>query len=179
MEKIRDEIHVIMNQWKDQNVVRPNKLFLIGCSTSEIAGKRIGTSGSTELAQVIYDELNAFKRDTGVNLAFQCCEHLNRAIVIERDVLDRFGLEEVNAVPHPEAGGAMASYAYRQMDEPVLVESIKAEYGMDLGDTFIGMHLKPVVVPLRLKQKSLGHAHVTFAITRPKLIGGERAKYQI
>ncbi|TFB19298.1 TIGR01440 family protein [Filobacillus milosensis] len=178
MEQIQEEIHVIMNQWKEEQIVKPKRLFILGCSTSEIAGERIGTSGSTEIAEAIYDELKAFQKDTGVELAFQCCEHLNRAIVVERHVQERIGLDEVNAVPHPKAGGSMAWHAYKSFDDPVLVETIRADYGMDLGDTLIGMHLKQVAVPLRFKQNSVGAAHANFAYTRPKLIGGERAMYQ-
>lgn len=178
IEKIRDEIHVIMNEWKDQNFLRSKGVFILGCSTSEIAGEHIGTSGSTDIAEVIFDELKTFQHETGVELAFQCCEHLNRAVVIERHVMERLGLDEVNAVPHPKAGGSMAAHAYKQLQDPVLVEHIQADYGMDLGDTLIGMHLKHVAVPLRFTQKSVGQAHATFAYTRPKLIGGERAMYQ-
>ncbi|MFD2638553.1 TIGR01440 family protein [Piscibacillus salipiscarius] len=178
IEKIRNEIHVIMNQWKDQNIVRSNGIFMLGCSTSEIAGERIGTSGSTEIAGAIFNELKAFQVETGVELAFQCCEHLNRAVVVERQTMERLNLDEVIAVPHPKAGGSMASHAYKQLNDPVLVEFIKADYGMDLGDTLIGMHLKHVAVPMRLSQTSVGQAHATFAYTRPKLIGGERAMYQ-
>ncbi|GEL77259.1 TIGR01440 family protein [Tenuibacillus multivorans] len=176
--QIQREIHVIMNQWKEQNIVKPNGVLVIGCSTSETAGEHIGTSGSTEIAATIYAELEAFQKETGVAFAFQCCEHLNRALVIERRVQENMRLDEVSAVPHPKAGGSMATYAFEHMEDPVLVEEIQADYGMDLGDTFIGMHLKKVAVPLRFKQNSLGHAHATFAYTRPKLIGGERAIYR-
>ncbi|WP_281274508.1 TIGR01440 family protein [Aquisalibacillus elongatus] len=171
-------MHVIMNQWKEQQIVAPKGLMVIGCSTSEIAGEHIGTSGSTEIAEAIFTALEAFRNETGIELAFQCCEHLNRALVVERHVMQERGLEEVSAIPHAKAGGSMATFAFEQMDDPVLVDSIQADFGMDLGDTLIGMHLKHVAVPLRLSQTSVGDAHATFAYTRPKLIGGERAIYR-
>ncbi|KHE66836.1 TIGR01440 family protein, partial [Halobacillus sp. BBL2006] len=115
---------------------------------------------------------------TKAELAFQCCEHLNRSLVVERSVLREYGLDEVSAIPIPKAGGSMASYAYKHMEDPVLVESIQATGGLDIGDTLIGMHLKRVAVPLRIEQKSIGKAHVTAAKTRPPLIGGVRAVYE-
>lgn len=178
MESIKKELREIMDGWKKQEVLRPGGLFLLGCSTSEIAGQQIGTAGSEEIAEAIYEALSEFQQETDVELLFQCCEHLNRAIVLEREVQERLGIPEVNAVPQPSAGGSMATYAYHQMKDPVLVENVQADAGMDIGDTFIGMHLKPVVVPLRLNQNQLGDAHVTYAFTRPKLIGGERAIYR-
>ncbi|WP_394810775.1 TIGR01440 family protein [Alkalibacillus aidingensis] len=174
---IQNDLHAIIKEWDQAGILRQGGVFVLGCSTSEIAGERIGTSGSTEIAQVIFDELKAFQNATGVHIVYQCCEHLNRAIVMERSLQEAKGLDVVNAVPHPSAGGSMAAYAYEHMEDPVLVEHIQADYGMDIGDTLIGMHLKHVAVPLRFTQKTLGDAHVTYAYTRPKLIGGERAKY--
>ncbi|MCU9613307.1 TIGR01440 family protein [Caldibacillus lycopersici] len=172
------------NQWKKilaefekQIQAKPKQLFVLGCSTSEIAGKRIGTAGTMDIAKLIFDELRNFSNKTSIDLAFQCCEHLNRALVVERSVQERLRLEEVSVVPVQKAGGSMATYAYQNMNEPVVVEFIKADYGIDIGDTFIGMHLNHVAVPLRVSEKNIGHAHVTIAKTRPKLIGGERAVY--
>lgn len=110
-------------------------------------------------------------------MAFQCCEHLNRALVVEKELAIRERLEEVSVVPVPQAGGAMAAFAYRHLQDPTVVEFIKADAGIDIGDTFIGMHLKHVAVPVRVSVKTLGEAHVTLAKTRPKLIGGPRAVY--
>ena len=148
--------------------------LVIGCSTSEVAGKHIGTDGSEEIAKVIYETL----AKKNVRLAFQCCEHLNRALVIERELAEEKNLEIVSAIPIRKAGGAMATYAYNEMKDPVLVEAIQADCGIDIGDTFIGMHLKRVAVPVRCETKQIGQAHVTLAITRPKLIGGVRATYE-
>ncbi|WP_173918571.1 TIGR01440 family protein [Halobacillus sp. Marseille-Q1614] len=153
-------------------------LFVIGCSTSEVAGERIGTSGSEAIAEVLFDEWQEFSRQSGAQLAFQCCEHLNRSLVVEREVQKAYGLTEVTAIPVAKAGGSMASYAYKHMKDPVLVETVQAQGGVDIGDTLIGMHLKRVAVPLRIEQKSIGQAHVTVARTRPPLIGGARAVYE-
>lgn len=153
-------------------------VFVLGCSTSEIAGEKIGTSGSEAIAEVVFNELRHLKRETGTELAFQCCEHLNRALVVERPVAEAKNWPIVSAIPVPKAGGSMASYAYKQMQDPVLVERIEADGGLDIGDTLIGMHLKRVAVPLRIEQKSIGKAHITAAKTRPPLIGGVRAVYE-
>lgn len=152
-------------------------ILVIGTSTSEVIGKHIGSAGTEEVAKVIWDVLHEFSKKTGLNLAFQCCEHLNRALVVEKKVAKKYGFEVVSAVPVPTAGGAMASYAYKSMGSPVLVEEIKADAGIDIGDTFIGMHLKRVAVPVRSTVTAIGEAHFTMARTRPKLIGGERAVY--
>ncbi|MFJ5671787.1 TIGR01440 family protein [Bacillus safensis] len=157
--------------------LRAGQILVIGCSTSEVAGEHIGTAGSEQIAASIYQELDQLRRETGIELAFQCCEHLNRALVVEEEVAFRFNREIVAAVPVRKAGGSMAAHAYQQMEHPVLVECIEAHAGIDIGDTLIGMHLKRVAVPVRLSRHRLGHAHVTFAKTRPKLIGGERAVY--
>ncbi|QAS53299.1 TIGR01440 family protein [Halobacillus litoralis] len=176
LEQNQADVNNVVNQLIEDGSTR-HGLFVIGCSTSEIAGKRIGTSGSEAIAEVVFSELKKLEDRTGVQLAFQCCEHLNRSLVIERSVLEQQRLTEVAAIPVPQAGGSMASYVFKQMKDPVLVERIEAEGGLDIGDTLIGMHLRRVAVPLRIEQTSIGHAHVTAAKTRPPLIGGERAVY--
>jgi uncharacterized protein (TIGR01440 family) len=153
-------------------------IVVIGCSTSEVIGEKIGTAGSEEVAEMIFQTLTKFKETTGANLAFQCCEHLNRALVIEKPVAKANKFDEVTVIPVRKAGGAMATFAYQQMENPVVVEFIKADAGIDIGDTFIGMHLKHVAVPLRSKIKQIGSAHITMAKSRPKLIGGSRAVYE-
>ncbi|MBO8156624.1 MAG: TIGR01440 family protein [Bacillaceae bacterium] len=175
--EVRRHIREILEEWVSLNQLKKGMLVVIGCSTSEIAGQRIGTSGSNDLAAVLFSELEWLRDQTGVSLAFQGCEHINRALVVERETMERKNLNQVTVVPIPGAGGSMAAYAYQHMQDPVMVEHIQADAGLDIGDTFIGMHLKPVVVPLRFKRKNIGHAHVTAAFTRPKLIGGERAVY--
>ncbi|GAC41433.1 TIGR01440 family protein [Paenibacillus popilliae] len=155
----------------------PGQLVVIGCSTSEVAGARIGTAGTLDVARMLFDGLNVLRTEFGLQLAFQCCEHLNRALVVERRTLEQFRLEEVAAVPVPHAGGSMAAQAYRLLPDACLAESIEAHAGIDIGETLIGMHLRRVAVPLRTELRFIGSARVTMAATRPKLIGGERAIY--
>ncbi|WP_243291976.1 TIGR01440 family protein [Bacillus sp. FJAT-47783] len=174
----KEELSSILQEFKQQVSFRQGQLFVIGCSTSEVIGERIGTAGANTIAEMIYNELFQFHKETGVDLAFQCCEHLNRALVIEREVAEKNKFELVSVVPVPKAGGSMAAYAFEQMKDPVVVEFIKADAGMDIGDTLIGMHLKHVAVPVRCSRNTIGHAHVTLATTRPKLIGGARAQYE-
>ncbi|WP_395940602.1 TIGR01440 family protein [Bacillus sp. HMF5848] len=173
VEQWRGQFQTLLMQFGQQVSFSKDKLLIVGCSTSEIIGKKIGTAGSSDVAEMIFSELK--KQD--VQLAFQCCEHLNRAIVVERKTAIERGYEIVNVIPVPEAGGAMAAHAYERFNDPVMVEFVKSDLGIDIGDTFIGMHLKHVAVPIRTKIKEIGHAHVTLATTRPKLIGGARAVY--
>ena len=148
---------------------------MVGCSTSEILGSKIGTNSAPEIAKIVFDGIYKTAKEKGVSLAFQCCEHLNRAIVIERSCAKN--LEEVNVSPQPKAGGSMATQAYLEFDDPVVVEDIKADAGLDIGLTLIGMHLKKVAVPIRLENNKIGEALVVGARTRPKFIGGIRASY--
>lgn len=152
-------------------------LLVIGGSTSEVTGEKIGTSGTMDVAKSIFSGVKRFQDETGVKLAFQCCEHLNRALVVERETAIKYGYEICSVIPVRSAGGALATYAYHYLQDPVVVEFIKADAGIDIGDTFIGMHLKHVAVPVRSRVRQIGEAHVTLARTRPKLIGGERAVY--
>lgn len=158
--------------------LRKGDVVVIGCSTSEVIGEKIGTSGSLEPAQEIYNGLNDAFSPEGIFIAAQCCEHLNRAIIIEEEKADALGLEKVCVVPHPHAGGSFATTAYHSFKSPVAVEEIKADAGIDIGFTLIGMHLKRVAVPLRLENNTIGEAKLNAARTRPKYIGGERAKYE-
>jgi uncharacterized protein (TIGR01440 family) len=168
----------MLSEFQEQASLKEGQILVIGCSTSEVAGERIGTSGTKEVAKMIFDELQSFSNQHGIHLAFQCCEHLNRALIIKEEIALQRGLEPVTVVPVRKAGGAMATYAFHHLQDTTVVEEIQAEAGIDIGDTFIGMHLKKVAIPLRLSLHSLGHAHVTFARTRPKLIGGPRAVYE-
>lgn len=172
------ELEAILAEYKEQVGFKPGQLLVVGCSTSEVMGERIGTAGTFDVAEMIFRALTKLQQETGIELAFQCCEHLNRALVVNRTVAHERGLEEVSVVPVRKAGGAMATYAFEHTSDAVVVEFLKADGGIDIGDTFIGMHLKHVAVPIRVKQKMVGHARVTLAKTRPKLIGGERAVYE-
>jgi len=157
----------------------PGQILVVGCSTSEVQGAKIGSAGSEEVACAILTAIRTSCEKQGIYLAIQCCEHLNRALVVERSLLERYGLEEVSVVPVPRAGGALAAQAARDFSDPVVVETIQAHAGMDIGSTLIGMHIRRVAVPIRLQQKFIGQAAVTAALTRPKLIGGVRAVYEL
>ncbi len=163
---------------KEKANLKKGDVVVIGCSTSEVLGGRIGTIGSVEPAQQIFDGLNSVFAPEGIYIAAQCCEHLNRAIIIEEEKADALGLEKVCVVPHPHAGGSFATAAYHSFKSPAAVEEIKADAGIDIGMTLIGMHLKRVAVPLRLENNTIGEAKLNAARTRPKFIGGERAKYE-
>lgn len=152
-------------------------LLVVGCSTSEVAGERIGSFSSLELGKELFYGIYRAARETGVYLAAQCCEHLNRALILEQEAAQRYGYEEVNVIPQPKAGGSFATAAYQNLDNPTAVEHIKAHAGIDIGDTLIGMHLKDVAVPVRLSVGSIGSAHLVCARTRRKYIGGSRAFY--
>lgn len=171
-------VETIVRELASAGRLREGELLVIGASTSEVAGRRIGTAGALETAAAIFAGVEAVRRDIPFIPVYQCCEHLNRALVIEEEAARRYGLELVHAVPIPTAGGSMAAYAYSKLVHPCLVESIQAHAGIDIGDTFIGMHLKRVAVPVRPSIRSIGEAHVTMAVTRPKLIGGARAVYE-
>lgn len=155
----------------------PGDVLVVGASTSEVAGERIGTAGSVELGRTIAMTVLDFTARCGCDAAFQCCEHLNRALVVPRRVARERGLREVSAVPVPGAGGAVAAWAYALLEDACLVEGMKAEAGIDIGDTLIGMHLRSVAVPVRGRRTEVGRAHVVMARTRPPLIGGVRAVY--
>ncbi len=156
---------------------KKGQIFVLGCSTSEVIGNKIGTGGSSEAAKMIFRALKAVTDKHGLYLAVQCCEHLNRAIVLEAAAMEKYDLTEVTVRPMPHAGGAMATAAYEGFEQAVVVETVAAHLGMDIGQTLIGMHLKRVAVPVRLQQKTIGDAVLTAARTRPPLIGGERAHY--
>lgn len=156
---------------------KKGQIFVLGCSTSEVLGNKIGTGGSSKVAEAMFAALKGVCDAHGLYLAVQCCEHLNRALVVEEEVAEKYDLTEVTVRPIPHAGGAMGTAAYEHFASPVVVETIKAHLGMDIGQTLIGMHLKRVAVPVRLKYKQIGAAVLTAARTRPPLIGGERACY--
>lgn len=179
IEEWETQLASILKEFQEQAPLKKGQLLVVGCSTSEVIGEKIGTAGSVDVAEMIFRQCKKFQEATGIELAFQCCEHLNRALVVERSTAVDRRLDEVTVVPVRKAGGAMATYAYRHMNEPVMVEFIKADAGIDIGLTLIGMHLKHVAVPVRVKQKQVGHAIVTLAKTRPKLIGGVRAVYEL
>lgn len=154
------------------------EILVVGCSTSEVAGEKIGTFSNKELGAAIFEGVYLSAQRHGIYVAAQCCEHLNRALILEREAAKRYGFEIVNVVPQPKAGGSFATAAYAGLKAPVAVEYIQAHAGMDIGDTLIGMHLRHVAVPVRISHKKLGDANVVCARTRAKYIGGARAHYK-
>ncbi len=153
-------------------------ILVVGCSSSEIVGETIGHGSSLEAAEAVFEAIYPILKEQGIYLAAQCCEHLNRALIIERECAKNYGLEEVCVVPQPKAGGSFATTAWKSFDAPVAVEEIRAQAGLDIGGTLIGMHLCRVAVPVRLQQNRIGDAILLAARTRPKYIGGSRAKYE-
>ena len=158
--------------------LKPGQILVVGCSSSEIVGEQLGHASSPETAKIVFDALYEPLRERGIYLAAQCCEHLNRALVVEAECAEKYGLCEVTVIPRPKAGGSFATAAYEAFQNPVVVEEIAAHAGLDIGGTMIGMHLRRVAVPKRLAQKTIGKALVFAATTRPKYIGGERAVYE-
>ena len=151
------------------------QIVVIGCSSSEVVGHQVGSWSTPEVGQAIYDGLSSVFDPLGIYMAAQCCEHLNRALIVERDALPY--AEIVNVVPQPKAGGSFATACYENFRQPVALEEIRADAGLDIGGTLIGMHLKKVAVPVRLEQRTIGDAMVLAARVGPKFIGGERAYY--
>jgi len=171
------QLEELLAEMAEQAHPEPGGLFVVGCSTSEVAGQRIGTAGAMEIGEMLFQPLKEFAGRYKLHLAFQGCEHINRALTIESETAKLYNLEPVSVVPKMSAGGAMSAYAYEHLDNAVVVEEIRAQYGIDIGQTLIGMHLKQVAIPLRTSIGKIGEATVTVATTRPKLIGGARAKY--
>ncbi len=157
--------------------LKRGSLFVIGCSSSEILGEHIGKFSSLEAASAVYQGASTALQSKGLYLAAQCCEHLNRAVVLEEEAAEKYGYEPVSVRPQIKAGGGFATVAYESMSSPVVVETVRAHAGIDIGGTLIGMHLKWVAVPLRVSISKIGKANLVCAYTRPKLIGGQRAKY--
>lgn len=174
---IRGEAYAAAKELIEAAGLKDNDILVVGCSTSEVAGAVIGKNSQPELAEELFLGVWEAAKEAKVFLAAQCCEHLNRALIIEQELARKNNYEIVSVVPWPKAGGSFATMAYKYFTEPVAIEHIKAEAGMDIGDTLIGMHLRDVAVPVRLSVSSIGKAHLVCARTRPKYIGGERAHY--
>ena len=177
--KIVEQSRNMIKEFLSVAPMNSGEILVVGCSSSEIVGEAIGKGSDFNAARAVYDGISPVLRERGIFLAAQCCEHLNRALVVERECAEKYGLEIVCVVPRTKAGGSFATAAYENFESPVVVESIKAHAGVDVGSTLIGMHLRQVAVPVRLSVKKLGEASVTFARTRPKYIGGPRAEYEM
>lgn len=172
---IYEQTKAVIEEFGEKAKLQPGNIIVVGCSTSEVLGARIGTNSNPDTAKQIFDALHDYVQAKGYYLAVQCCEHLNRAIIVERAAVPN--AEPVNVIPQPKAGGSLATQAYAGFSDPVAVEEIKADAGIDIGLTLIGMHLKKVAVPVRLENNRIGEAIIVAARTRPKFIGGVRAVY--
>lgn len=173
--EITKQAENIANEIIEKAKLKKGQILVVGCSSSEVCGDKIGSNSNLEVAKALFKGLYSVLEEKGIYLAAQCCEHLNRAIVVEREAVPF--AEIVNVVPQPKAGGSFGTTAYKTFKNPVVVEEIKADAGIDIGGTLIGMHLKKVAVPVRLENNKLGEALVLAARVRPKYIGGERAVY--
>ncbi len=179
-EEITAQSKTAVTEILSQARLKTNDIFVIGCSSSEILGDQIGTATNLDSANAVYDGIIPVLKENGLFAAVQCCEHLNRALVVERECMEKYGFEQVNAIPQPNhAGGAMATVCYQRFSDPVLVESInqKADAGIDIGGTMIGMHMHGIVVPIRISLRKIGEAPIICARHRPKYVGGQRAIY--
>ena len=177
LQEIAKQTEQILTDLLNAHPMVKGSVFVVGCSSSEVAGGRIGKDSSAEIGQTIFATAHRILSERGVYLACQCCEHLNRALVVEAECAERYGYEPVSVVPWLHGGGSFATAAYGGFSQAVVVEHVKASAGLDIGDTLIGMHLKDVAVPVHPTPNQIGAAHVVAAFCRPKLIGGERARY--
>lgn len=177
-EEITGQARTVLTELLEQARLKPGSLLVVGCSSSEMVGQCIGKGSSMEAAQAAFQGIYPVLREQGIDLAVQCCEHLNRALILERAAAEKRGYEIVNVVPQPKAGGSFAVTAWNAFSDPVAVETIAADAGIDIGGTLIGMHLRRVAVPVRTSLGKIGEAIVLCARTRPKYIGGPRAVYQ-
>ena len=179
LEMISEEAYQTAKELIDLAKIKKGELLVVGCSTSEVAGKRIGKYSSPELGKAVFDGIYRETKEAEVWLVAQCCEHLNRALILPEEAVCQYGYEMVNVMPQPKAGGSFATAAWNAFEHPTAVEHIRAHAGIDIGDTLIGMHLRDVAVPVRLSKEhsGIGEAHVVCARTRPKFIGGIRAIY--
>ena len=177
-EQITEQARTVITELLDQAKLKPGQLLVIGCSSSELAAQRIGKGSSMEAAEAAFAGIYPVLQQKGIQLAVQCCEHLNRSLIVEREVAEARGFEIVNVIPQPHAGGSFAVTAWKNFRDPVAVETIVADAGLDIGGTLIGMHLRRVAVPVRVSLKQIGEANILCARTRPKYVGGSRAVYQ-
>ncbi len=178
LETIQNEAKRAVTELLAASGLSAGQILVVGCSSSEIVGETIGHGSSFETANAVFEAIYPLLQEKGIYLAAQCCEHLNRAIIVERACAERYGLDPVCVVPYPKAGGSFATAAWRHFEAPVAVEHIRAHAGLDIGGTLVGMHLREVAVPVRLSVSKIGNAILLCARTRPKLIGGERAHYE-
>ena len=178
METIKQQAKAAVCELIETAGLTKGQILVIGCSSSEIVGETIGHGSSLSAAEAVFEAIYPILQEKGIYLAAQCCEHLNRALIVERACAEQYGIDEVAVVPQPKAGGSFATTAWKNFSSPVAVEEIRAHAGLDIGGTLIGMHLRRVAVPVRLSVDHIGDAILLAARTRPKYIGGERAHYE-
>lgn len=178
LSKITAEAKAAAEELVGVAALKAGDIFVVGCSTSEVTGELIGHASVLPVAEAVFNGIYPVLRSRGIYIAAQCCEHLNRALIIEAECAEKYGLEPVCVRPMPKAGGSFATVTYNTLEHPVAVETIRAHAGIDIGGTLIGMHLRPVAVPVRLKIAKIGDAPIICARTRPKFIGGSRAVYE-
>ena len=177
LEEIRTQTKDVLKELLAVAKMKPGQILVVGCSSSEIGSYKIGSHSSETIGQTVYTALYEELKPLGIYLAAQCCEHLNRSLILEEEAAEKYGYEPVNVVPQLKAGGSFSTAAYHTLEHPVAVEHIKAHAGIDIGDTLIGMHMRDVAVPVRIQTKAIGGAHVVCARTRLKFVGGIRARY--
>ena len=177
-QEIIDRIDAAVAALCDKGRLEAGSVIVLGCSTSEVAGGQIGKASVPELGAVIAKAMIDTCRARGMEPAFQCCEHLNRAVVMEKSALRARGLVQAAAVPQPKAGGSVPAAAWKLLESPALAISVQAEAGIDVGDTLVGMHIRPVAVPLRIDTNRVGQANLVMAYSRLPFIGGSRAVYE-
>ena len=181
-DQLHQEIRLTLRRAVDALVeagqIAPGGLIVLGCSTSEVAGARIGKGSVPELGSIIAQAMLDACKAHGIDAAFQCCEHLNRSVVMEQRVLRDLRLTQVRAVPQPKAGGSVPAVAWKLLEKPALAMAVQADAAIDIGDTLVGMHIRPVAVPLRIDTNRIGSANLVMAYSRLPYIGGERAKYE-
>lgn len=176
--KLKNEFTLLFEELEKQDFFYTGQNIVIGCSTSEVIGEKIGSQSSLDVAEVLFRILEKQAKKYNVNFIFQGCEHINRALTLDKTVADGLNASIVSVVPHRSAGGSLSEYAYYHLNNPVVIESVDADAGIDIGQTLIGMHIKNVAVPVRVSVKKIGEANITIAKSRPKLIGGPRARYE-
>lgn len=177
MENIKNQAKTVIRELLAASDLKAGQILVVGCSSSEIIGGQIGKQSSLDAAKEVFCAIYEETKKSGIYLAAQCCEHLNRALIVERECAEKYNLDPVSVFPHPKAGGSFATAAWLNFDAPVATEHIKAHAGLDIGGTLVGMHLREVAVPVRLSLTKIGEASILCARTRPKYVGGERAKY--
>lgn len=177
LEQITKQTEAVVNELLSQAKLKKGDTVVVGCSSSEIIGEKLGTDSNLAVAQAVFEAIYSILNKNGLYLAAQCCEHLNRAIIVERELAEKKGYEIVNVVPQPKAGGSFSTTAYKRFNDAVAIESVTAQAGIDIGGTLIGMHIQRVAVPIHLENRQIGKAAVLAARSRPKFVGGSRAVY--